>query len=130
MRIRELQTGDIEAIRARSEKPYDKLPEPREHEDALVMVDDRGEPRLVMKAEKVAEVFMILDHEYETPAMRWLMIEVAHREMRKRLEGKGYNTAYSFFADGVPNGYIRRLIPLGWNRVIDRCARFCREGSK
>ena len=123
MRFRELQPGDVDAIRSRSLKPYDKLPEPVTADEALVGVDDAGFPRIVMKAEKVAELYMILDHQWQTPAMRWAAIEMAHEEMRRRLEAKGYNTAYSFFADGVPNAYIRRLVKLGWSRVIDRCAR-------
>lgn len=127
MRIRETKQDDILVIRARSKKNYDKLPDPKDWEESITMVDDFGEPRLVMKAQKVAELYMILDHGWETPAMRWAMIEMAHGVMKERLQAKRYNTAYSFFADGVPNGYVRRLIPLGWSRVIDRCVRYCRE---
>jgi len=128
MRFREFQQGDIEAIRARSGKEYDKLPDPKDFEDALTGVDGSGVPRIVMKAQKVAEIYMILDHGFETPAMRWAVVELAHEEMKKRLLEKGYDVAYSFFADGVPNSYIRRLVKLGWSRVIDRCARFSRGG--
>jgi hypothetical protein len=128
MQFRETQLGDIIAIRAHSGKSYDKLPDPQDADEAFTIVDDFGVPRMVMKAQKVAELYMILDHEFETPAMRWALIEMAHREMRNRLEAKGYTVAYSFFADGVPNGYVRRLIPLGWNRVIDRCIRFAAGG--
>jgi hypothetical protein len=91
-------------------------------------VDESGEARIVLKAQRVAELYMILDHGWETPAMRWAMIEQAHQHMRERLIEKGYKVAYSFFADGVPNGYVRRLIPLGWSRVIDRCVRICCRG--
>lgn len=124
MVFRELRAGDVEAVRARSSKPYDKLPDPQDFDEAIVGIDSDGEPRIIMKAQRVAEIYMLMDHEFETPAMRWAMISQAHREMQQRLTAKGYKVAYSFFADGVPNGYIRRLIPLGWTRVIDRCLRF------
>ena len=123
MIFRELMAGDVELIRSRSVKGYDKLPDPQDFEDAIVGLDDSGEPRIVMKAERVAEIFMIMDHEFESPAMRWAMIEESHRVMQERLQRKGYKVAYSFFADGVPNGYLRRLVRLGWGRMIDRCMR-------
>jgi hypothetical protein len=70
---------------------------------------------------------MVMDHEWETPAMRWAAIEQCYREMRIRLEQKGYHVAYSFFPDGVPNGYARRLAKLlGMERVLDRCMRIAR----
>ena len=77
-----------------------------------------------MKAQKVAEIYLAIDHSWQTPAMRWAMIEAGYREVRERLERKGYNVAYSFFADGVPNGYVRRLVALGATRMIERCIRF------
>ena len=127
MEFRELRDGDIERLRARSKKEYDKLPDPRDVEDAIVGVDESGEPRVIMKAERVAELYMIMDHDWATPALRWSVIEQAHRVMRDRLKEKNYRTAYSFFADGVPNGYIRRLVKLGWNRMVERCIRFAEE---
>jgi hypothetical protein len=130
MRFRELRQSDVEAIRARSTKEYDKLPDPEQCEDAIVAVDENGEPRLVMKAQRVAELYVIMDHDWNTPAMRWAMLEQAHRKMRSRLNQKGYKMAYSFFADGVPAGYLRRLIPLGWDWVRDRCLRFVEGGAR
>lgn len=129
MLFRELKAGELEALRERSGQPYDKLPPPADAEESIVGVDESGTARIVMRAERVAEIYMVIDHEWKSPAMRWAMIEQAHAEMRKRLEAKGYKVAYSFFADGVPNGYIRRLIPLGWVRVVDRCIRFAREAA-
>ncbi len=130
MEFRALQVGDVERIRSRSDKEYDKLPDPEDFEESLVGIDESGEPRIVMKAQRVAEIFMAIDHTWGTPALRWALIEQAHREMRGKLEVKGYRVAYSFFADGVPNGYVRRLILLGWNRIIDRCMRFTSGGTR
>jgi hypothetical protein len=124
MQIRDTQDGDLESVLLGSPKEYDKLHPPAEAEEAITMLDDEGIPRLVMKAQRVAEVYLAIDHRYQTPAMRWAMIERCHAEMQRRLLGKGYNVAYSFFADGVPNGYIRRLVRLGWSRMVERCVRF------
>lgn len=124
MFIRNATRSDIDEIRGRSTKPYDKLEPPDAVEESLAGLDDQGNVRIVISAEKVAEMYMIMDHAWETPAMRWSMIEQMHREMLFRLKAKGYTRAYSFFADGVPNGYIRRLILSGWDRVIDRCVRY------
>jgi len=89
MEFRAYIDGDVEAIRARSKMPYDKLPDPQDFDDALVGVDESGEARIVLKAQRVAELYMILDHGWETPAMRWAMIEQAHQHMRERLIEKG-----------------------------------------
>jgi hypothetical protein len=124
MEFRNATAGDIAIIKARSSKEYDKLEGPTVTEEALVGVDKDGIPRIAMTAQKVAELYMVLDHTWETPAMRWSMIEAMHREMLIRLRYKGYRVGYSFFADGVPNGYLRRLALLGWTRMIERCMRY------
>lgn len=130
MYIRDTQNGELEQILKNSPKEYDKLDPPENAEESFTVLDDEGVPRLVMKAQKVAEVYLALDHTWETPAMRWAMIEAAYKEIRERLERKGYNVAYSFFADGVPNGYIRRLVALGASRMIERCVRFAAGRTK
>lgn len=124
MQIRKATQADIDQIRYHSTKPYDKLEPPTQHEESLAGVDDQGKVRIVITAEKVAELYLIMDHDWETPAMRWSAVEQLHREMLVRLREKGYSRGYSFFPDGVANSYIRRLVLLGWDRVIDRCARF------
>lgn len=124
MHIRDAEPGDLQSIRERSAKTYDKLQPPMDSEEALVVVDSLGKARVLISAERVTELYMVMDHEWETPAMRWAAVEMIHREMLTRLKAKGYKVGYSFFADGVPNGYIRRLVLLGWDRVVDRCVRF------
>lgn len=125
MPFRNERGGDLEKLKAKSSKQYDKLDEPKRYDEAVTFVDDGLEPRLVMRAAKVAEVYLALDHEWGTPAMRWAMIEQGYREIQQRLKAKGYTTAYCFFPDGVPNGYIRRMVKeLGAKRVMDRCVRF------
>ena len=78
MLIRDTQHGELEQIRANSPNEYDKLDPPDDAEEAITMLDDEGIPRLVMKAQRVAEVYLAIDHRWQTPAMRWAMIEAAH----------------------------------------------------
>lgn len=130
MRFRDEIDGDLDLIRSRSGKEYDKLQPPEDAEEAITGTDE-GSPKMVMRAGRVAEVYLAIDHSWATPAMRWAMIVAAYREMQKRLKQKGYMMAYCFFADGVPNGYVRRLVnELGAERVVERCIRFTAEGGK
>ena len=127
MRFRDTIPGDLDTVRNGSSKEYDKLPPPEEVEESITGVDESGIPRIVMKAERVAEIYMALDHNWANPAMRWTILEQAHQEMRSRLELKGFTVAYCFFAEGVPNGYILRLVTMGWNRMIERCIRYAKR---
>lgn len=121
----DMRPGDLEKIISASERGYDKLPGPSTVEEQITGVDQAGEPRIVMRAEKVAIVYLTMDHAWQNPSMRWNMIESAYKEMRKRLLDRGILVAYCFFSDGVPNGYIRRLVnEMGADRIIDRCVRF------
>ena len=124
MRFRNTIPGDVEQVLAGSGKPYDKLPGPEETEEAITGLDHDGKPRIVVKAERVAELWLAIDHTWADPATRWNTIELAHAEMFTRLRGRGYWVGYCFFADGVANGYVRRLVAKGWNRIIERCVRF------
>lgn len=128
MKFIEATDIELQRLRSSSAKRYDSLPSPETSDIAIAGIDADSKVRIVMKAEKVAEVYMVIDHNWETPAMRWAMIEATYAEIRKRLKEKGYSVAYCFFADGVPNGYIRRLVKLGAERVIERCIRFRAEG--
>lgn len=127
MRTRPLQPGDVESMQARSSKPYDKLPMPAQIEDAFALVDDSGTVRAVFMAERVAEVFLLLDHEWETPAMRWEAIRVGVQEVRRRLTGRGFRAAYAYFGEGVPDGYVRRLVKACGAEIQKRIVRFAHE---
>lgn len=124
VRFRPTMHGDLESIRGSSAQAYDKLPGPVNPEESITGVDADGKPRIVVQAEKVAELYLAMDHGWADPATRWGIIEQAHQEMLSRLRLKGYTVGYSFFADGVPNGYIRRLVAKGWNRMMERCVRY------
>jgi hypothetical protein len=125
MQFRATIGGERDRIRSLSAKIYDKLNPLPAIDESVTGVDREGTPRIVMEASKTAEIYLAIDHEWGTPAMRWNIIKEAFGEIRKRLREKGYKTAYCFFAEGVPNGYIRRLVnEMGADRVMDRCIRF------
>lgn len=124
MRFEDSNIGERNRLAAQSRKNYDKLEGADWPDVSITGFDEDGRVCIVMDAEKCAVVRMVIDHEWKNPAMRWAMIEQAYNETRKRLQEKGYASAYCFFADGVPNSYIRRLVSMGADRVIDRCIRF------
>jgi hypothetical protein len=124
MRFRPTMPGDLDAILAKSAKPYDKLAGPQVPEESITGLDDDGTVRIVVQAEKVAELYLAVDHDWGTPAMRWTMIDLIHAQMLAQLRAKGFQVGYCFFPDGVPNGYIRRLVAKGWNRIVERCVRY------
>jgi hypothetical protein len=127
MRFEITRNGVRDVLAERSQKAYDKLRDGYVPDESITGFDDDEMPCIVMDAEKCAIVRMVIDHEWKNPAMRWAMIESAYTEMRKRLKAKGYSAAYCFFPDGVPNSYIRRLVGMGADRIIDRCIRFSAE---
>lgn len=127
MQFTETHNGVHFELTEKSDRDYDKLYDEHYADESITGLDEEGVPRIFMDAEKCAIIRMVIDHDWQTPAMRWSIIEQAYTEMRKRLRAKGYGSAYCFFADGVPNGYIRRLCEMGAERVIDRCVRFKAE---
>lgn len=124
MRFRELRKGELEGLREKSKMAYDKLEFPEVLEESIVLEDDEGIPRMILMAEKVAEVFMVIDHEWQTPAMRWEMIRVGNQELRRRLGGKGFRTAYAIFPESVPEGWVKRLVRSCGAVLQSKCVRF------
>jgi hypothetical protein len=129
MRFEDTLNGARAELMENSSKPYDKLDDENLSEESITGYDEKGIARIVMEAEKCANVRMVIDHEWQSPAMRWAMVAQAYTEMRNRLRKKGYGSAYCFFPEGVPDGYIKRLIAMGADRITDRCIRFTAEAK-
>jgi hypothetical protein len=131
MYIRAMQISDIpkiEAIYRKSPAKYDiPMLDSAMIEEALVMVDDNDEPHALMAAEKVTEIFLVLDHEWETPAFRAVVVTELAKTTRERLESKGYRASYAFLGPDIPRSYDRRLFQLGARKMIWRSVRFQRE---
>ena len=132
MFIRVLQPGDIpkiEAIYKQVPAKYDipMLDSPM-IDDALVMVGDDDEPHALMMTEKVTEIYLVLDKNWETPAFRAVAVSELGKTIRQRWEEKGYRSSYAFLGDDIPRGYDRRLFQLGARKMMVRAVRFQREG--
>lgn len=124
MKFRELREGEIEALKERSKMPYDKLEFPKDLEEAFVLEDEEGTARMVLMAEKVAEIFMLIDHEWSSPAMRWEAVRAGNQELRRRLTEKGFKVGYAIFPDSVPEGWLKRLVR-GCGAILQgKCVRF------
>lgn len=119
MRIRDLRAGELKDLQEKSKMAYDKHSFPAVIDDVFVLEDESGTARAVFLTERVAEVFMVIDHEWENPATRWEMVRAGANEVRRRLLSKGYRTAYAFFGDGVKDGYIKRLVR-GFGAVVQK----------
>jgi hypothetical protein len=128
MIIRRLEKRDIlklEEIYLRSPMKY-VLPmlDSPELLESLVMVDENDEPHVMVSALKVAEMFLIMDHEWETPAFRAVAFSELFAEMRPRLEAMGVSNAYAFMGPSVPKGFDRLLHKLGARIMEWRCVKW------
>jgi hypothetical protein len=132
MFIRALQPGDIpkiEAIYKQSPLKYDiPMIDSPMIDDALVMVGDDDEPHALMMTEKVTEIYLVLDKNWETPAFRAVAVSELGKTIRRRWEEKGYRSSYAFLGNDIPRGYDRRLFQLGARKMMVRAVRFQREG--
>jgi len=132
MVIRELRQSDIpklEAIYARSPMKYE-LPalNSRELLDSLVMADEKDEPHILVSSLKVVEMFLIMDHEWETPAFRAAAFCKMFEQMKPRLIAMGISNAYAFMGPLVPKGFDRLLYSLGARVMEWRCVKWIKEG--
>lgn len=132
MFIRALQPGDIpkiEAIYKQSSLKYDiPMLDSTMIDDALVMVGDDDEPHALMMTEKVTEIYLVLNKDWETPAFRAVAVSELGKTIRQRWEEKGYRSSYAFLGNDIPRGYDRRLFQLGARKMMVRAVRFQREG--
>lgn len=133
MFIREMKPEDvpkIEAIYAKSPMKYD-LPmlDSKNLMCPLVMVDDDDEPHVLLAGERVAEMFLVMDHEWQTPAFRAIALAELHSAVVPKLKQEGIRAAYAFLGPDVPRGYERRLWKLGARVMEWKCLKWIREGD-
>lgn len=133
MIIRAMKTEDIpkiEAIYARSPAKYDvpMLDSPNLL-TSLVMVDDDDEPHALLAGEMVAEMFLVIDHEWETPAYRAIALNELAKAVVPQLEARGIHSAYAFLGPDIPTGYDKRLYRLGARIMTWRCVKWIKGGK-
>ena len=133
MLIRPMKKDDIpkiEEIYRKSPAKYD-LPmlDSKNLLSCLVVVDEDDNPRALLAAEKVVELFLVMDHDFEQPSTRLLIIELLAKEITVRLNAQGIYTAYAFLGPDIPSSYHRRLFKLGARKMIWDCVKWITRGS-
>jgi hypothetical protein len=120
--------SDVAKVQALCEHSHLKYePQPLDSlESAFVVVDEDDEPRAMMGAERVAEIILVLDRDYQTPSFRAVIVEALAARVRESLESNNYRAAYAFFGDDVPKGFDRRLYEMGARQMVNRCVKFVR----
>jgi hypothetical protein len=96
---------------------------------ALVVCDDEDSPHVMLAAERVAEMVLIMDHEWESPAFRNVALGELHRKIAPIVLGEGISSAYAFLGPDVPRGYDKRLYALGARQMIWRCVKWIAGGE-
>ena len=85
---------------------------------ALIVVDEADEPKVLLLARRTAEISVVLDHDWESPAWRLLALKELVKEMHNQLVAQGFDDAYAFVGPDVPKSYVRRLMDMGC-RLMD-----------
>lgn len=131
MYIRKLEPGDIEAILAihkKSPMKYDiPILDSPNILTAQVVVDEDDKPKVLLCAERVAEMMLVMDHEWTVPAVRWTALQALYHDVVPRLYRDGIRSAYAFIGDDVPKGYVSRLMGLKAGRMTATALKWQRE---
>jgi hypothetical protein len=78
-----------------------------------VLVDDEDYPRAALRAKKCVEMTLVMDPDWETPAVRLAALTALAREIFKTVYSLGYRTAFCWLEDTMGKAYPRRLKHLG-----------------
>jgi hypothetical protein len=132
MTIRRLEKRDIpklEEIYLRSPYEYG-LPafDSPELFESLVAVDENDEPHVMVSALKIADMFLVMDHDWATPALRAEAFCCLFAEMKPRLEAMGVSNALAFIGPKVPMGFDRLMKKLGAFSMDWRCVKWIKKG--
>ena len=128
MIVRELKPEDAESIKelhSASKQKYD-VPELKDCITAYAVVDEQDVPRGTLLSRRTAEMYLILDHEWESPATRLAAVKALVEATKPRLIADGYSDAYAFLGPDIPKSYLRRLMELGARKMIWTCVHFLR----
>lgn len=90
---------------------------------ANVLVDENDVPVMIAGAWKKAEVHMVADAKWGTPAHRMAAFQQLHQHMHDSLKQKGYREAVTWFDRVVTcqvNRFIKRLRAFGWQESNKR----------
>ena len=130
MVIRPMRDDDIPKIKAmhsESMQKYD-IPELTDANlvTACVVVDDSDAPHAVLMARRTAEMYVVIDHEWESPAWRLVALKELVEATKPKMEAQGFTDAYAFLGPDVPKSYLRRLMALGCRLMDWKCVHMLR----
>ncbi len=132
MRIRKLERRDIPKLyEIYWRSPYEfGLPafDSPELLESLVAVDENDTPYMMLSALRIADMFLLVDHEWKTPALRAMAICDLFSEMKPRLIAMGISNATAWIGPKVPTGFDRLLKKLGGFIMDWRCIKFIEKG--
>lgn len=117
MVIRKIRPSDhekLKALHAKSPAKYE-LPD----FDGInfimgyVVVDENDDPRVLLCFRRTAEAYVVVDHEFDTPAYRLLGLAELIEAAKPVMTQLGYEDAVGTIGPDVPKSYLRRLARFG-----------------
>jgi len=117
MVIRPIEPRDYEKVKAL----HAKAPAKYELSDfagqnfiaGFVAVDESDEPRVLLCFRRTAEAYVVVDHEYDVPAMRLVALGELIEAAKPVMVAQGYEDAIGTIGPDVPKSYLRRLQRFG-----------------
>lgn len=115
--IREYKSSDEPILRALHEAQgfsYE-FPDLSKFEGVLVSTDEDDKPVQALAARKTAEIFMLGDPNYRTPAWRMAHFVPLHEEMHKFMLSRGFTDVHAWLPPEVVKQFGSRLKrSFGW----------------
>ncbi len=106
MKVRGLKESDIPKLKA-MENGFPYI-EPSKAEAVLVVVDDRDEPVMACAAERLAQLFLWMDHGLGPVAAK-TALRLLHQEMSIKMKDLGYASVEAFLPPAIAEKFGRRL---------------------
>lgn len=79
----------------------------------LVAVDEEDEPRILLCFKRTAEATVIVDHDFDVPAFRWVALGELIKAAKPLMVNLGYEDAIGVIGPSIPRSYLKRLARLG-----------------
>jgi hypothetical protein len=121
MRLRHFQPSDQERIAeifAAQGFSYD-LPELPKFPHLQILADEHDQTRIVVACRNLAEVFMLVDPQWENPGVRMNGLAIIHESMRRELAANNIPEVIAWLPPQIDKAFGSRLIrSFGWYRPL------------
>jgi len=84
-----------------------------------VVYGERGELVAAAFVKVEAEVYLIMDHNYGTPAERWEAVQLINADLKANAARIGFDSLYCVLPPEIAKSFGARLVELGWERTRD-----------